>query len=395
MLKALGTVAVVLAASTLPACAEMQRFGSFVIYDDHPELLALVGPIQQNAPIDLRRALRKFPDVKLLALHSDGGDVTAGLLVAQEVFDRGIDTVISEGSGCYSACAYIYFAGENRSVEGELGVHQMANAVGDQYSVQVAISDMLDTLAEFDVPPVVISEMLRTAPEDIRVYDAEEASKLGLNRTVTAEVTSEPVQIFAAPPQSALLPPPSVPSTTTSIPADVPSPAAIYLAAGGPDGAVPVYGHVWWTRTADPDGGDMVVAEVSVPLAFATLEAKVTWRDNKDASLPADAMLHVNFSYAGPGSPDRVRKLPGVLAKAEPMTVGRPIVGASAVVQGSEFLFALSSQDADITENSILLTERYFDLALVLESGRNAILTLEKDDTATDMFRDVVESWVE
>lgn len=394
MFKISGLTALLLASVTMPATAEMERFGSFIIDDDHPKLLILAGDIQQNAPIDLRRAMRRFPDVEVLALHSAGGDVTAGLLVAQEIFDRQIDTYIAPETGCYSACAYIFFAGARREVQGELGVHQMANDVGDQYSVQVAISDMLDTMAEFDVPPLVISEMLRTAPEDMRIYSATEASALGLNRVDGAVAAAE----VEAPTQEYALPLASVPSphiVSGSIPPNIPSPAAIYLASNAADGATPVYGQVWWSRSADPDGGEMVVAEASVWQAHNTLEAKVTWRKNTDERFPAESVLAVHFNYAGPGVADEVRRLPGVLAKEEPMVPGTPLTGASAMVREDEFIFALTMEEPASTDNSVLLMERYIDLALILESGRNAILTLEKDDTATAMFRDVLESWVD
>lgn len=58
---------------------------------------------------------------------SSGGSVYAALSVAFEVHERGMTTMIPASSWCHSACAYIFFAGHERLVDGELGVHQIAS----------------------------------------------------------------------------------------------------------------------------------------------------------------------------------------------------------------------------------------------------------------------------
>jgi len=132
-----------------------------------------------------------------------------------------------------------------------------------------------------------------------------------------------------------------------------------------------------------------------VPLSTSMIEAKVTWRQNTEASLPAEALVQANFNFSGWGRLDKVAALPGILTKTEELVVGLPIVGASAKVSENSFLFALSGNPSDAHQNAILLSERYIDLALVLDDGRNAILTLEKDETAGRLFRDTLEAWVE
>lgn len=377
-----------LASVTMPATAEMERFGSFIIDGDHPKLLILAGDIQQNAPIDLRRALRRFPDVEVLALHSAGGDVTAGLLVAQEIFDLKINTYIAPDTGCYSACAYIFFAGERREVQGELGVHQMANDVGDQYSVQVAISDMLDTMAEFDVPPAVISQMLRTAPEDMRVYSAAEAENLGLNRLGGHDST---VAVAPAPPEVA--PDKKGPLNLGLPPQDLVASNSTrsFLIVDG-DGSSE--GSIWWSKSIDIDGLATIVAEASIPTR--SMEVKVIWRKNTDTSLPTPVIMEANFAFReGDGSP-AVASLAGLLAKDEFNEAGTPLIGASAKIVSNSFLFALSPDDGDATGNLVLLSDYPFlDLAFVFEDGTNALLTLQKDGSAERLFREVLESWAD
>ena len=87
--------------ASVNAYAAPVRFGSFLIDDEDGQTIILAGPILRSAPLDLRRALKAFPGVRTMALHSEGGDVTAGLLVAQEVFDLGLDTrIVVSPAGC-------------------------------------------------------------------------------------------------------------------------------------------------------------------------------------------------------------------------------------------------------------------------------------------------------
>jgi hypothetical protein len=83
-----------------------------------------------------------------------------------------------------------------------------------------------------------------------------------------------------------------------------------------------------------------------------------------------------------------------VLLKDEELTQGTPLVGASARVVGNSFLFALSAAPEDTAANTKLLTDRkWMDLALIYASGKRAIITLEKDDKAQQLFSDVFASW--
>ena len=68
--------------------------------------------------------------------------------------------------------------------------------------------------------------------------------------------------------------------------------------------------------------------------------------------------------------------LPGVLLKNEELVQGTPLVGASARVVGNSFLFALSSSAADEATNQDLLTSRkWMDLAIIYATGKKAIIT--------------------
>jgi hypothetical protein len=174
---------------TAPASAE--TFGAFSISDRSPNLALLVGDITSQTPLDFRRMMSARPEVEAIALWSDGGGMNPALLLADDIHARGLSTLIPEGAGCYSACAYLYLAGESRLAKGKLGVHQFYGGDESLSSAQYAVSDILDILNQFDVPQAVITQMLRTDPDDMYIFSSTEVDELGLNRPGKAIVVAE------------------------------------------------------------------------------------------------------------------------------------------------------------------------------------------------------------
>ncbi len=167
---------------------------AFDLPPGEPEVIALSAEITGTTPSDLDRALEARPNARTLVLNSPGGAGDSALVIAQEVRRRGMRTYVPAGMGCYSACAYIFFAGENRIADGELGVHQISQEITDIVLTQITIGDILDALDEFGVRHQVISHMLRTPPDDMYVFSRLELGDLGINRggPIHVAVTPEP-----------------------------------------------------------------------------------------------------------------------------------------------------------------------------------------------------------
>ncbi|MBO9589796.1 hypothetical protein [Devosia sp.] len=162
--------------------------------------------------------------------------------------------------------------------------------------------------------------------------------------------------------------------------------------ADGRTGAVPFSGTVEWTKGEDELGLPTLIGEASIPAR--NLNVSVTIRKNGDPSLPASHLMEVNFDVNDTFVGGAISSLPGVLLKNEELVPGTPLVGASARVMGNSFLFALSASPDDQTTNSQLLeSRRWLDLAIVYGTGRNAILTLEKDSDAQALFNEVFAAW--
>lgn len=168
--------------STTVSAAE-KTFGPFSIDNSKPNVIEMNGIIEPGAALDFRRALRAAPDAKLITLNSDGGNVQAGLLIADDIHQRALATYIPKVSKCYSACSYMFLAGKERKVDGALGVHQISSDSPDLVGAQLAISDIIEVLSRFDTPPEVMQVMFKTRPDDMHVFSQEEIERYKLNRT--------------------------------------------------------------------------------------------------------------------------------------------------------------------------------------------------------------------
>ncbi|MBF0680287.1 MAG: hypothetical protein IR164_15275 [Devosia sp.] len=164
--------------------------------------------------------------------------------------------------------------------------------------------------------------------------------------------------------------------------------------ADGRTGAVPFSGTVDWEEGVDEVGLPTLVAQASIPAR--NLSVGVTIRKNADPSLPASHLMEVAFNIPDTFIGGSISSLPGVLLKDEELVPGTPLVGASARIVGNSFLFALSASPEDAATNvGLLESRRWVDLAVIYGTGRNAILTLEKDEEAQALFEKVFARWAE
>lgn len=175
-------IAAVLSLTSVAVGQEIERVGSFFVVEGEEDMVFLSGEITPQTPLDFRTAISRRPDATTLVLASNGGSVVAGLLLADDVFNRELKTYIPAELGCYSACAFVFFGGSSRKADGELGVHQFHGGEESTERAQLVVSDILDMLSKFETPQPVISRMLRTTADDIYVFTADEIADLEINR---------------------------------------------------------------------------------------------------------------------------------------------------------------------------------------------------------------------
>jgi hypothetical protein len=162
--------------------AAAERIGDFVIYDDVKDAIVLDGEIDPGTVRDFKRALKVRPNAKIVVLSSPGGYVDDALRLAADIHRRGMSTAIPKGFGCYSACAYLFFAGREHVVQGELGVHQVS-AEGYTGGRDVYDGDVRQQLQSYGTPREVIRIMVATPPTDMYIFSRKEVARMAINRS--------------------------------------------------------------------------------------------------------------------------------------------------------------------------------------------------------------------
>jgi hypothetical protein len=85
---------------------------------------------------------------------------------------------------------------------------------------------------------------------------------------------------------------------------------------------------------------------------------------------------------------------PGILMKQAEQTRGTPLAGLAVKVTPGFYLIGLSNVDADKDRNLQMLKERsWFDIPVVYNNNRRAILALEKGTPGERVFADAFKAW--
>ena len=122
----------------------------------------------------------------------------------------------------------------------------------------------------------------------------------------------------------------------------------------------------------------------------------MTWslRRNTDKSLPASHTVEIIFKLPADFPAGGISNVPGILMKQAEQTRGTPLAGLAVKVTGGFFLIGLSSVDADKERNLQLLKERaWFDIPVVYNNNRRAILAMEKGTPGEHAFAEAFKVW--
>jgi hypothetical protein len=166
----------VIALMCSPTLAD-ERIGAFVLPDDQPTVIALDGDLLDTSVAEFREAVQRRPGATTLSLSSEGGYIDRAVTIARDAKAMGLATTIPAGGTCRSSCVVVFFAGEKRTAEGTLGVHQLR---GDATFVQFSLATMISALDDFGAPRSVLNMMLLTTPDSIYLYQPSEMAALGI-----------------------------------------------------------------------------------------------------------------------------------------------------------------------------------------------------------------------
>jgi hypothetical protein len=153
---------------------------------------------------------------------------------------------------------------------------------------------------------------------------------------------------------------------------------------------------VWRTETKPGAAGRPPELAVRADIEVPERQMSVTWslRRNTDQSLPASHTIEIVFNLANDAATGGIQNVPGVLMKQAEQTRGVPLAGLAVKVTPGFFLIGLSALEADMQRNIQLLKERsWFDIPIVYNNNRRAILAMEKGTPGEKAFNEAFASW--
>src|SRR5262249_6221106 len=114
---------------------------------------------------------------------------------------------------------------------------------------------------------------------------------------------------------------------------------------------------------------------------------------NPDPALPASHLVELRFTLASSAS-SAVATVPGLLMKSAEQTRGVPLASRSVRVTDNVFLIGLSSFAPDMERNiANLKTGSWFDIPIIYDDKRRAIIALEKGIAGTRAFAEGFATW--
>jgi hypothetical protein len=154
---------------------------------------------------------------------------------------------------------------------------------------------------------------------------------------------------------------------------------------------------IWRTEMVSPGPGappDMAVrADIEIPERRITMTFLIR-RDINQVQQATSHTIEITFNLPADFPFGGISNVPGALMKQAEQTRGSPLGGAAAKVTSGYFLIGLSAVEGDMQRNLQLLKERgWFDIPIVYNNGRRAILAIEKGTPGERAFDEAFRAW--
>jgi hypothetical protein len=153
---------------------------------------------------------------------------------------------------------------------------------------------------------------------------------------------------------------------------------------------------IWRTETVSPGPGlpSELAVRCDVEIPERRLGMTMSLRRNTDQALPASHTIEIIFNLPSDFPFGGINNVPGILMKQAEQTRGAPLSGLAVKVTSGFFLIGLSAVDAEAKRNIELLKERsWFDIPVVYNNGRRAIMAIEKGTPGERVFNEAFAAW--
>jgi hypothetical protein len=153
---------------------------------------------------------------------------------------------------------------------------------------------------------------------------------------------------------------------------------------------------VWHIDNASPGANQppepVVRADIEVP--ERKIAVKWVLKRNTDKTLPASHTIEITFTQVPDFPHGGIKNIAGVIMKENEEQPGVALAGYSVKVTEGYFLLGLSAADSDVQRNIALLKQRpWFDIAIIYNDGRRAILAVEKGVPGDRILADAFAAW--
>jgi hypothetical protein len=149
----------------------------------------------------------------------------------------------------------------------------------------------------------------------------------------------------------------------------------------------------WKTETVSPEGKPRELAiRADLEIPERHMRMTLSLRRNPDKVLPASHTIEIAFQP--PGAFGEIASIPALLMKSRERADGSRLAGVTAKVTSGLFLVGLSAADPEMQRNLQMLKEQsWFDIPLMYDNGRRAILAVEKGAPGERAFQEAFTAW--
>lgn len=155
-------------------------------------------------------------------------------------------------------------------------------------------------------------------------------------------------------------------------------------------------GTVVWTLVSEPsgDGQDQQFIRGEISNAEKGLSALLTIKQNSDPSLPASHIIEVVFALSTDFEGGSIDQLQRISFKQTEGDQGNPLIAVPAKITRDFYMVALNDLAEARELNTGLMRQRnWIDIPVVYNNGRQALITLEKGTSGTEVFNQALDAW--
>ncbi|MBV6649004.1 MAG: hypothetical protein KI789_04710 [Hoeflea sp.] len=155
-------------------------------------------------------------------------------------------------------------------------------------------------------------------------------------------------------------------------------------------------GTVVWTLVSEPsgDGPDEQVIRGEINNPEKGLSALLTIKRNTDPSLPASHLVEIVFALPAEFDGGSIDQLQRIALKQTEADQGTPLIAVPAKITQDFYMVALNDLEEARSTNVELLRDRsWIDIPVVYANGRQALITLEKGTSGTEVFNQALDAW--